>query len=216
MSENVGELALRSFEERDFYPLVELIARTWLADFPGQPGELAATVELCDYLGHTTWSLVAERGGTLLGAALLAEKNGEVASADLWHERGAAAEREASLIPDAARAMDLEMAGVVEGAGLALDYEKTGAPEADAALKLLIVSPEARGLGIGRKLFDAVRDHLRGRGAAGFYLLTDDNCDVSFYDHMGLRQEVRRRSEVTWPDEEPGTDFGIYVYAERL
>ena len=82
--------------------------------------------------------------------------------------------------------------------------------------ELLIVSPEARGLGIGRKLFDAVRDHLRGRGAAGFYLLTDDNCDVSFYDHMGLRQEVRRRSEVTWPDEEPGTDFGIYVYAERL
>lgn len=216
MSENVGELALRPFEKRDFYPLVTLIAKTWLADFPGQPGELASTVELCDYLGHTTWSLVAERGGTLLGAVLLAEKDGEVADSDEWHDRGAAAEREAAQSPDATRAMDLEMAGVVEGAGLALDYEKTGAPETAATLKLLIVSPEARGLGIGRKLIDAVRAHLRKRGVAGYYLLTDDNCDVSFYDHMGLSREVRRRSEVTWPGEEPDADFGIYVYSERL
>ena len=41
MSENVAELTLRPFEERDFYPIVNLIAQTWLADFPGRPGELA-------------------------------------------------------------------------------------------------------------------------------------------------------------------------------
>ena len=216
MPENAHELALRPFDEGDFYPLVDLIAKTWLSDFPGRPGELAATVELCDYLGHATWSIVAIRDGQLLGAALLAEKDGEVAGASEWARRGAEAEREASKSPDAARAMDLEMAGVVEGAGIALDYERTGAPEANFALKLLIVSPEARGLGIGRRLFDAVRSHLRERGAAGYYLLTDDNCDVSFYDHMGLRQEIRRRSEVAWPGEEPGADFGIYLYAERL
>ncbi|MDM8270856.1 GNAT family N-acetyltransferase [Thermophilibacter provencensis] len=216
MSENVGELALRPFEERDFYPLVSLIAQTWLADFPGEPGELAATVELCDYLSHTTWSLVAERDGAPLGAVLLAEKDGVVADADEWRDRGSVAEREAARSPEATLAMDLEMAGVVEGAGLALDYEKAGAPEAAAALKLLIVSPEARGLGLGRRLLDRVRAHLRERGAAGYYLLTDDNCDVSFYDHMGLTQELRRRSEVTWPGEEPGADFGIYVYSERL
>ena len=216
MSENVAELTLRPFEERDFYPIVNLIAQTWLADFPGRPGELASIVELCDYLGHATWSLVAEKDDALLGVALLAEKDGEVADADLWRARGSAAEREANKDPLATRAMDLEMAGVVEGAGLALDYERTGAPEAAAALKLLIVSPEARGLGVGKRLFNAVRERVRESGATGYYLLTDDNCDVSFYDHMGLKQELRRTSEVTWPGEEPGCDFGIYVYSERL
>lgn len=216
MSENAHELTLRPFDERDFRPLAGLIAQTWLSDFPGLAGELASTVELCDYLEQTTWSLVAERGGRLLGAALVAEKDGEVPDAQRWRERGSAAEREAARDERCVRAMDLEMAGVVEGAGMALDYEKTGAVEAAAALKLLIVSPDAKGLGIGRRLFDAARAHLREAGVAGYYLLTDDNCDLSFYEHMGLTQEVRRRSQVSWPGEAPDEDFSIYLYSERL
>ena len=217
MSQNAAQLVLRPFGERDFHPLAGLMAKTWLPDFPGYPGELAATVELCDYLAQTTWSLVAERGGTLLGAILLGEKDREVADADEWRRRGAEAEREAAGNPDATRAMDLEMAGVVEEAGLAHEYELTGAAEVACVVKLLIVSPEARGLGLGRRLFDAVRSYLRERGAAGYHLLTDDSCDVSFYEHMGLARAMDRKSEVAWPGGDPATDdFHVYVYSERL
>lgn len=217
MSENAAELVLRPFEERDLQQLASLIARTWMPDFPGYPGEVAGSIELCEYLAHTTWSLVAEREGTLLGAVLLAERDREVPDAERWHERGAEAERAAAGDPEATRAADLEMAGVVEEAGLALDYAATGAPEAACAIKLLIVSPDARGLGLGGRLFEAVRAHLRERGAAGYHLLTDDSCDVSFYEHKGLSQAMMRRSEVSWPGADPATDdFHIYVYAERL
>ena len=109
------------------------------------------------------------------------------------------------------------MAGVVEEAGLAHEYELTGAAEVACVVKLLIVSPEARGLGLGRRLFDAVRSYLRERGAAGYHLLTDDSCDVSFYEHMGLARAMDRKSEVAWPGGDPATDdFHVYVYSERL
>lgn len=217
MPGNATGLALRPFEERDFYPLVDILAQTWLADHPGLPGELASTIELCDYLSQTTWSLVARREGKLLGAVLLSERDRDVADADEWRRRGAAAEREAAKSPECTRVVDREMAGVVEEAGLARDYEMTGAPEAAFAVKLLIVSPEARGLGVGGTLFDAVRTYLRERDAIGFHLLTDDSCDVSFYDHNGLTQAMRRVSQAEWGTTEPAEgDFHIYVYAERL
>lgn len=214
---NATGLALRPFEERDFYPLVDILTQTWLADHPGLPGELASTIELCDYLSQTTWSLVAERENKLLGAVLLSERDREVANADEWRRRGAVAEREAAKSPECTRVVDREMAVVVEEAGLARDYEMTGAPESAFAVKLLIVSPEARGLGVGGRLFNAMRAYLRERDAAGFHLLTDDSCDISFYDHNGLTQEICRASQVDWGDSEPGKgNFHIYVYTERL
>lgn len=217
MPGNATGLALRPFEERDFYPLVDILAQTWLADHPGLPGELASTIELCDYLSQTTWSLVARREDKLLGAVLLSEHDREVADADEWRRRGAAAEREAAKSPECTRVVDREMAGVVEEAGLARDYEMTGAPEAAFAVKLLIVSPEARGLGVGGTLFDAARTYLRERDAIGFHLLTDDSCDVSFYDHNGLTQAMCRVSQAEWGCAKPDDgNFHIYVYSERL
>lgn len=215
MSENEGELTLRAFEANDFQQLADLMARTWLSDHPGTPGTLAATVELCEYLGQTTWSVVAERDGRALGAALLSER-GEAADAGAWSLRAAEARHEAEGDPACQRAIDLEMAGVEEERALADEFAATGAPEAACALKLLIVSPDARGMGIGGRLFAAVRERLRERGALGYHLLTDDGCDVSFYDHMGLRRMARRSSQVDWPSASPDGDFGIYLYAERL
>lgn len=218
MTENEGKLTLRPFEERDFRQLADLMARTWLAECPGEPAELASTVELCEYLGQTTWSLVAERDGALLGAALVAEGDAAAGSdrAARWSRRAAEARREAQGRPECRRAVDLEMAVVEEEQGLSDEFVATGAPEAAGTLKLLIVSPDARGAGIGGRLLSAVRERLRSTGAPGYHLLTDDSCDVSFYDHMGLRRVTSRRSRVAWPGSSPDDDFRIHLYAERL
>ena len=218
-----GHLAFRPFVppfgEKDFEAVTELMAETWLTDFPARPAAVAAQVELCEYVAVTTWGCVCERGGALLGAILLAEKDHEVAGADMWAARGDELLVEASSDPTIAEAIRQEMGGVREEESLAAEYLASGEPESKVAIKLLIVSPVARGMGLGKRLLEEARTYLRGRGAAGFYLMTDDSCDVSFYDHLGLRQVRKRRSLADWPAKskpDPGAEFSLYVYAERL
>ena len=76
-------------------------------------------------------------------------------------------------------------------------------------LKLLIVSPEARGMGMGKRLIQAVADHVREIGRDGFFLLTDDACDVGFYEHLGLCRQLEEPSRA-----EPG--LNLYVYSKEL
>ena len=52
-------------------------------------------------------------------------------------------------------------------------------------------------------------DHLAQTGATGYYLITDDTCDVGFYDHLGLSRLVAEASAV-----EPG--INLYVYGKEL
>ena len=67
-----------------------------------------------------------------------------------------------------------------------------GCPEYAGELTLLIMSPEARGHGIGKRLYaDAVR-YLNDAGAGGFFLYTDTECGYGFYDRAGL---VRRKEQ---------------------
>ena len=102
-------------------------------------------------------------------------------------------------------------------AELERDYLAGGSLGADAAVKLLIVSPDAKGLGLGGKLFSAALEHLREAGAAGYHLLTDDSCDFGFYEHKGLTQAMRRRSRAYWPGVDPEKDeFYVYVYEQEL
>ena len=111
----------------------------------------------------------------------------------------------------------MEMDGVREEAELEREYAAGEPVGADAAIKLLIVSPDAKGLGLGGRLFSAAVEHLREAGLPGFHLLTDDSCDVGFYEHKGLTQAMRRRSDAYWPGVEPEKDeFYVYVYEQEL
>ena len=40
---------------------------------------------------------------------------------------------------------------------------------------------------------------------------------MGFYEHKGLRQAMRRRSQASWPGADPATDeFYVYVYDQEL
>ena len=217
MNQMCDELVLRPFNKDDFEPLAELVGKTWLAEFPPVAQLTAGRVELAHYLARTTWSLVAVRAGALLGAVLLSERDATAPDAPAWAELAARLTAEGEKNPDVAEAIRVEMDGVAEEAKLERAYAETGAAGTAATVKLLIVSPDAKGLGIGGRLFSAAVDHLRATGAAGYHLLTDDACDVSFYEHKGLSRAMRRRSEAFWPGIDPTTDeFYVYVYEQEL
>lgn len=216
MAQIDAELTFRPFDEKDFERLAELVGRTWLADFPARAQMAAGRVELAHYLAQATWSLVAERGGALMGAVLLVERGGTPLPGE-WAALEGRLTKDAEKDPELAEAIRVEMSGVEEEAALEAEYVATGAPGTAATVKLLIVSPDAKGLGIGGRLFSAALEHLREAGAAGYHLLTDDACDVSFYEHKGLVRAMRRRSQAYWPGADPATDdFHVYVYEQEL
>ena len=210
-------LTFRAFAPEDFERVAVLLGRTWLPEFDEAAQRAASQIELAHYLAQTTWSLLAERAGEVLGAVLLAER-GAAATGDAgWAELEARLTRAAEKDPELAEAVRTEMDGVREEAELERDYLAGGPLGADAAVKLLIVSPDAKGLGLGGRLFSAALEHLREAGAAGYHLLTDDSCDFGFYEHKGLTQAMRRRSRAYWPGVDPEKDeFHVYVYEQGL
>lgn len=219
MAQTDAELTLRPFAPGDFEQLAELVGRTWLAEYPPRVQRAAGGAELAHYLARTTWSLLAWRGEALLGAVLLSERDREAADAETWSSVEARISRDAEGDPRLAEAVRVEMDGVEEEARLEDEYASAGGPGTDAAVKLLIVSPDAKGLGIGGSLFSAACEHLRKTGARGYHLLTDDACDVGFYEHKGLTRAMRRPSRASWPGDAAGTagdEFCIYVYEQGL
>lgn len=210
-------LTWRPFEDADFEPLADVLARTWLAEFPDEPGAAASRVELARYLALSTWSLVVARGDEVLGAVLLAEDAGGRVGTRDWAALEASLRAEAEKDPALAEAVRVEMSGVEEEAELEAAYAATGAVGAGTAVKLLIVSPDAKGLGLGGRLFSAAIERVRQTGAPGYHLLTDDSCDVGFYEHKGLTRAMERRSSAYWPGVDPATDdFRVYVYEQAL
>ncbi len=210
------KLTWRPFAPEDFEGAAELLGRTWLPEFDEAAQRAASQIELAHYLSQTTWSLLAERAGEILGVVLLAERGREVTD-DGWAELESRLSRAAEKDEALAEAVRTEMDGVREEAELEREYAADGPVGADAAVKLLIVSPDAKGLGLGGRLFSAAAEHLREKGAKGYHLLTDDACDVGFYEHKGLRQAMRRRSQASWPGADPATDeFYVYVYDQEL
>ena len=74
----------------------------------------------------------------------------------------------------------------------------------------MMLSPEAKGTGIGRRMFAEASDHLCGKGCRGMYWVTDTDCNFGFYDHIGAERVAERELKLT-----EGT-LTRYVYRLRF
>lgn len=196
----------RPFEERDFPQVAELFRQQWLADLPREEGRLHAQAILCNYLMDVDWGVVAEWRGMVLGASLVACGLKGDEDRRLWRSR-----REALLAEVGAGARFGREVGAVEQeeADFSRAYADAGSPDSTAEVKLLIVSSRSQGMGLGRKLLGRSADRVAELGRKGFFLVTDDTCDVAFYDHLGLerRRAVPCRAEA---------GIELYIYAKEL
>ena len=207
-----GPVAYRPFEDRDLSQVAELFRAQWCSGLEPHVGVIASRATVCNYLADAGWGVVAERSGRVLGVALVACGARDSETRAAWLARRD--ELVAQVGPDARFGVEVGPVEAEEGRLSRRYVREASASPAEAAfsgaeIKLLIVSPAAQGLGVGRSLMDAVTRHMRNAGRHGLFLITDDTCDVGFYDHMGLSRRLEQPSEA-----DPG--ISLYVYGRDL
>lgn len=234
MAEHRDTTRLRAFLEDDFDAFAGLLAAMW---HPGDDPALSAwqgAEELAHHLACASWGVVAERDGRALGLALVGEVRvagrdggagdacdggdgagtdrdaGGAVDAAAWEARHEALLAGAPELPDGGRA-DADGLCAEETRLMARTLADDGAGV--GVLQLLVVSPEARGLGLGRRLMGVALDRMRRAGARRYRLSTDEACDWRFYEHLGLTRVAQEASGALGAPDRP---FLHFVYEGGL
>lgn len=183
-------VTIRPMTAKDIPAVRRLDGDTWFAPecFPDRDArDYAVAVDVLRYLPETTFGAIAEHAGRVLGVAMGAAKGESPLFADADHAVSRARGEAGRHTNGAAIVRNIDMDTKVN-----MDMSQDVRADCDAELQLFIVSPEARGLGIGRRLFSTFLSHLRDAGARSYYLFTDTGCDYGFYDRHGLTRAAQR------------------------
>ena len=197
-------MRVRTFAGADFDPAARLLAQIWYADH-GSHAIWHGADELCAHLARSDKGFVAEEDGTFLGVILLASPLEEDKNEDMrrhWLQQRTRTAAMANVFGVNAR----EGARVIAEEDELLDEVaarsgSTGVGE----IPLLIVAGDVRGKGFGGALLREGLSWLFERGASDVRLVTDDDCDWQFYEHINMSRVGETVSHAR-----PG--MGIYVY----
>ena len=179
------EVILRALQKSDLGAIEDIIRRAWHYDDlagPDTARQLAA-VFLRSCLKNQTFVRVAAVDGVPVGVIM-----GRSDRSYRWRLREATGQAAAILRLLASR----------EGRAVSRIFRSVDSIDRQllaprramfqGELSFFAVREDCRGLGVGQKLFDALRIYMRREDVQRFYLFTDTSCNYGFYEHQGMRR----------------------------
>lgn len=193
-------IVFRPLGWNDLDAVTELFDRTWPQDVDELGVNMSRLISryfVLHYLQPTTFANGAfTADGTLAGVTFI-RVAGEAPQLDEIEvgEEMKALERRICADSKAAK----HLAALKSGFSVEIDLEHEGRANETTMgeLELFIVNPDVRGHGVGGQLWQRMQEHFDAWDVPAFYLHTDSDCDVSFYDHKGLDCIAHRTAEET-------------------
>ena len=82
----------------------------------------------------------------------------------------------------------------------------------DGTLDFLILTKEAQGLGIGKKLWMALKSYFEENNTKAIYLYTDEECNFGFYNHQGFTRKCEQNVVYNFGPVDFKSDIFLYEY----
>ncbi len=201
MLHRADDVIYRPYQESDRPEIVDLIAKTWYPDETRELSLKRGNLELDWHLAHQDHTSIARVGDKLGG--LIFSRSPELTLKTNMMQDFKELTRE---LRDSDPVMQ-EVKWLLDEVEAIKSVDAKHPNKTAGWLELLMVSPEVRGFGLGKKLYNQGIEYLAKQGASHYRLLTDDNCDWSFYEHDNMKRLG------AFPDED---NFNVYVYEKKI
>lgn len=201
---------LRELKKQDIPVLEDVIRKTWHYDEFATPktARKLAKVYLASCLTNQTYTRVAEVNG--VPAGLILGKNIEKHHCPLKY-------RLHQIFALCGLMISKEGRGILNFYKSVNDIDSQLLKQCNKDYKgeiaLFALSPEYRGLGIGKKLFHCLLAYMKSQSISDFYLYTDTSCNFGFYEHQGMIRQQQYKHLLNAKEKKIEVEFYLYDMA---
>ncbi|MCL2851810.1 MAG: GNAT family N-acetyltransferase [Defluviitaleaceae bacterium] len=207
----MSDIVIRDVQSDDLPEIKAIIGASWdWAELFETPGALEATLGmyLNQVLYDSSFGKAALYGGKLVGVIFGCAEGDEPTYRMLTED---STYHTLALL----NATDEERASVYDYMSKTLRAYEQMLDEAgpyDGTLDFFVVSKEARGLNIGKRLWKELAGYLQDKRAQSIYVCSDTTCNFGFYEHMGFVKRVTREMTYVFGDEREHQTLFLYDY----
>ena len=201
------QIDIRPFQPEDQEALAGVIRRTWQYDrFCGpKTAQRLGRVYLRQCLTQQTFTRVAVVDGVPVG--IIMGKN-ERTHRCPWSLRWRAARAVLALLATREGRKVARLFSGVERINQAL---LSRCPQSyPGQVAFFAVDQPRRGMGLGKRLFQAVMDNMRQEGIGTVFLFTDTSCNYGFYEHQGMIRQQQHKHLVDMKGQKGELEFYLY------
>ena len=205
---------IRDLHKKDIPHLAELLNRTWGINSlkKNRISKNFGYAYLYNHLSHSTFVAVAEKENKACGVVCMEEFKTKTQKENLKKLKY----KLKALIYFIPFALIKENWSYIHGWKMfhkeTLRQEKYLNGSYDAELRLIALSEDSRGLGLGKALLLSAEKNLASHKKKTYFLNTDTECNFKFYDTMGLKKIAASEMKIK---DEPDIKWEIYLYARE-